>query len=873
MFQRITFYINHALNDLRVNGQRTLFALLCIAAGVAAIVSLQNLGFMAEKTLTDNLQQQNRGDLRLSNLFGQWEDPGDYQQLQGRLDQQFPGLTEVTYNIGLEDLGDIFLGADGTVIVNPETGRQESQLSPIFIDPAIYPFYDTVESQDGLTLAEMILEPTDLVISEEPARALDLKVGDEVRVRGSEAAFRVAGIVDTEEEISGFQDIFLGIFGYFYLDDDALDYFGEELEVIQRAMYVKVNDTERVGEVERAVNQITRNADISTIEDLLELNQEIADQLNTAVTMMGLLALLLGCIGIINTMQVVVRRRTLEIAVLKTIGLRANQITLLFLTEALIMGIIGSIAGVILGSAATFLIRDVAKSLVGGREVAFSLALTPVINGLVVGTLITTVFGFLPTLSAGQVRPALVLRPSERVILRAGWIRSILVLFGSMVVLAVIVQSIIEEAPFWMALAGVAAAFVIAGLLYLLLWVMIWVVGRLTPTFGLPDLRISRQQILSAKPRGAITLLALVVGVFALSTITFFAQSFTNLLDAVIEAAGTETVWVQTFNDGQLSQIETVIQETEEVQSYTVMRMFNTRLDEIQYADGNTLSDFFEFDNFREQMGLLRGFNEEELRDQDFIAGGQVTAPGQIVIRDSTVRQDLNIQVGDTLRFEFFGGNRLTMIELEIVGITRAPGSSPIVDVFGDNRFLISTLEGTGVESESVGYTVSMPEDDVWKLSQAINEATAFSFVFDLRLISNVIEALIDEFDAFPTLVAILGLIVGGVVIANSVALSTMERRREIAVMKAVGLRRERVLGMLLVENALLGLVGGLIGAGIGIAVLTGISAYFDLPLDTVPYATGFGLMALCIVVAIVAALTTAWGASGEKPLNVLRYE
>ena len=64
MIEKLRFYTRHSLNDLRVNGQRTIFALLCIAAGVAAIVSLQTLGVMIEDTLTGSLQEANRGDMR-----------------------------------------------------------------------------------------------------------------------------------------------------------------------------------------------------------------------------------------------------------------------------------------------------------------------------------------------------------------------------------------------------------------------------------------------------------------------------------------------------------------------------------------------------------------------------------------------------------------------------------------------------------------------------------------------------------------------------------------------------------------------------------------------------------------------------------------
>src|SRR5690242_16525591 len=65
MIEKINFYFRHSRNDLRVNGQRTFFALLCIAAGVAAVVSLQTVAIMIGDSLTGNLQRTNRGDIQV----------------------------------------------------------------------------------------------------------------------------------------------------------------------------------------------------------------------------------------------------------------------------------------------------------------------------------------------------------------------------------------------------------------------------------------------------------------------------------------------------------------------------------------------------------------------------------------------------------------------------------------------------------------------------------------------------------------------------------------------------------------------------------------------------------------------------------------
>jgi putative ABC transport system permease protein len=146
-------------------------------------------------------------------------------------------------------------------------------------------------------------------------------------------------------------------------------------------------------------------------------------------------------------------------------------------------------------------------------------------------------------------------------------------------------------------------------------------------------------------------------------------------------------------------------------------------------------------------------------------------------------------------------------------------------------------------------------------------------FVIDNAALTHLITNLLGTFTAIPTMVALLGLIVGGVVIANSVSLTTMEQRREIAVMKSVGLHRERVLFMILLENGILGLIGGLIGVGIGLFALVVLIGTTGAPGSAIPIGTALLLMLLCVIVALVAAMSTAWSASGEKPLNVLRYE
>jgi len=147
---------------------------------------------------------------------------------------------------------------------------------------------------------------------------------------------------------------------------------------------------------------------------------------------------------------------------------------------------------------------------------------------------------------------------------------------------------------------------------------------------------------------------------------------------------------------------------------------------------------------------------------------------------------------------------------------------------------------------------------------------------FELGALTQLVENLIEQLEAIPTLVAWLALVAGTAIIANTVALATQERRRQIGVMKAVGLKGRRVLGMLIIENGLIGLLAGLIGVGVGFLLTVVVVLASESPgelRDVIDVETMGWLLLMSIAVAVGAAILSAWNAAAEKPMNVLRYE
>lgn len=971
MFERLQFYFRHSINDLRVNWRLTVFAVLCIGAGVAAIVSLQTLAVMIENSLTGSLRENNRGDIvfnaegdsdderiqaaveadlvlvQETRFFGQSIEevklsPTFVDDIQNWAAETYPETIRFTYRQDLADPIRSFIGGGTGTPSNPANGQTAPQAQPRVIEPDVYPFFGEVLLRDGTPIGAVMNNPNDIVINDVLADELDVAVGAELRLGGAREPFVVRGIFDAEAEVTGFSfdTVLAGLYGGYFISFDALALFNGlafNPDVGYLALDVENTTREQINELDDLLSTRYPFLDTDTTEDLRRNYETISENIDQLVTVMGLVSLLLGSIGIINTMQVVVRRRMLEIAVLKTIGLQGRQITLLFLTEALLMGVVGSIVGVLLGWVATFFIRGVAEAIFQS-PLPFVFAPQPALAGLVVGTLVTVVFGLLPTLTASEVRPSVVLRPTERLVPRSGCLQTGAALVLMMALLSVIAQLILND--FTLAVFVVVASFIAAGAMFAVLRFIISLIARFFPSFGIVDLKLTLRQIFAGRTRAATTLLALVVGVFSLSLITLLAQSVNNILDFALTEATGGNVLINLQSLDAVEEVETILTDNPSVNGYDLTLGYNlefvslsqngevvgeealrARLNAADIAffggragppddaddaevtpeatadagdnteassDDRRGPDRYEF--FSRSLSSVTAVELPTEADRVIVQGRDLTAADagepSIVLANSVWIEAAGITPGDQLTFSFpqqggglgglFGGGQAQpedetaeTITFTVVGIVDASFN---LDISSSNIAPRGAFPDTQ-DPTQIAIIADVAEEEVNAVRSQISEAVPNAFVIEIAALTRFLEVLLSTFAAFPTLVALLGLIVGGVVIANSVALTTLERRKEIAIMKAVGLQRGRVLFMLLLENGFLGLIGGLIGVGFGLIGLAIFISTSGVPTSSIPLGTALLLMLLCVIVAISAALSAAYEAAGEKPLTVLRSE
>ena len=902
---RLRTYWRYATRSLLRGGQRSLFAIFCVAVGVMVIVALQLVGIMVNAALTTNIRALNGGDLAVHTESADIPTAqlGYYRQLQAQ------GTITAYSPVAVDDAA-----------TQTDTGLQ--RIGFFAVDPITFPLAGTmpVIAPSGGS-ATALLRGGGVVATDSLMQRLRLHIGDTLSLTtesGRSGSVTITGEIATTGVISGRADLLMSL--QTYASFTSLT----GAPATYTWVFVNVPGHTDAAATDVAAH-IRRQYPLLSVATAAQTQQQAHTEISgiqTFLRIIGLLALLIGGVGIINTMQVLLRRRFLEIAMLKTQGYRQRNLLLMFGIETLLLGLFGGVIGALLGIGLSFVVQALV-------ERAFYLTIPTIIDpltvasGVVIGIATTLIFGLLPIVRTSAVRPLAVLRDMGTGGARTGVVKSVGLALLLSALFFLLALSILGNVA--ITLAVVLGAGAVLGLLTALFALIAWGISRwpipnprrvgsllalapflliglllvrLSPGFGalllalagmgalvavLPasaraEIQLAMRNIGRARVRSATTLVALFVGVFAIGLGLVLGQNLKDFIATRNATVNQDNAYILASSQNaplvadQLARLANVTNEQVSLAAPARIVAINGHPAPTTPAQGETanLSGINGFNLARGSLPpatLTQGAQDDHLgRLLTAADAGSLNAVFPLNASESPT----NLKLGDDVLLSSLDGK--TTQTAHVIGFYTGLGTFAGLSAILADQTVATTLgEGQPYTIYAVRLPASTQAQELHAIEQTVPGVITLGDTAEI----NQIDTILDNIIQVVELVASLAMFAGLALIANTVALAMLERRREIGILKAIGHTSRGILGMVLAEHGILGIVGAyaaLLLVSLAATILsqlafqsaTGTSASVSL---VVALAGATAL--LCMLVAGM----VAWQATRVRPIEVLRYE
>ncbi|PYG00320.1 putative ABC transport system permease protein [Georgenia satyanarayanai] len=614
--------------------------------------------------------------------------------------------------------------------------------------------------------------------------------------------------------------------------------------------------------------------------------QELTGQayvLTAVILAFGALAMFVAAIVITNTFQVLVAQRTHTLALLRAVGATKRQVRRSVLTEALILGVVAGVAGLLLGTS----LAQGALWVLGTQDLPFaipgsvSITAAAVIVPVVTGALVTVLAALSPARAATVVSPLAALRPPQppdpRGASRLRVVASILLIVAGGVMVAVApslaASDIGEETALLAGLAlGILGGFVsFAGVMLGMVFVVpsvVRVLGSVTRRLGGgTPARIATANAVRNPRRTAATATALVIGVTLVALMSTGAVSARASLDAMlrsefpVDLVVTSSAWdpetgrTASLTDAQRDTVERTdnVAETLEISEAVVT---------LSTAEGEVETSVALVD---------RAAAEEVMRDASTLEGleSDTLLVGSTWAKFAGVTDGQDVTLGDAELSVVVGGGgdwAYAPAGLREAIDPEASVTELWVRLSGtEHSATITAVSDRLTEAQSA---TSVDDPDAMYNTPYVDGPAAQREVFEQVI--NTLLAIVVGLLAVAVVIALIG-------VANTLSLSVIERRRESALLRAMGLTRGQLRRMLAVEGVFLALAGVLIGAVLGLlygwagtAVLLGPSGELAL---AVPWAYLGAIVVVALLAGLAASVLPARSAVRTPPVAALAAE
>lgn len=885
------FILKMAWRETRGAWRHFLYFFACIAIGVGALVGVSLFGTNVDRAVTKEARGLLGGDLeiRLTHPLSL-----EGQAVLHSLGERSMAFTHVSELVAM------------TARPTEESSlTQSTQIIELKAVESTYPLYGAIRLDPPQSL-DVLLHPDEpscgghscfgAVVQESLLIKMGLSVGDQLKI--GQAMFLIAGIVRTEPDRMA-NAVSLG--PRVMIAQEGL----RAAELIKPGSRVRERYLMKVPPdmlLEPLISELrgrfaADSARVSSYRTAQPQLRQFLDQLSRYLGLIGLTALFIGGLGVGTSIHAFLRDKLLTIAILKAVGADSATVVSTYVVQAIFLGCVGSLAGILLGIAlqrglpplmAGLFVSDLLGQLGVSSELSRS-SIWPLMKGATLGLLSTLLFTLWPLLKIRDIHPGAIFRrdaeqttveqetPPSRWWVKWGLADQLNVGTAGGIVLGLCALSVWQAGSWSIGLLFLGALSLATTVLFVCARVFVrglaWV-----PLPRLLSLRYAVGNVV--RPGGQATgiMVAIGIGVMVIVTVSLVEQA---LLHQVQENRPTDvpTFFFIDIQPDQAKEFVSLVDRQTGRARPELTPLVRSRLHAI---DGHliTAEEGVEKDDKRREGKEERGkqwylareyvltFLEQLPKDNQLVKGewwkpGQVFSTPQVSVEEEAATH-LGLAIGSIVDFDIQGAT----VSAKVSSIRKVEWGN-----FSTNFYMI--LSPGALEGAPFTYVATVrvsPQEEV-PLQQAV--VASFPNVSAIH-IGDVLEGfarVLDRLSLAIRAVALFCVVAGGLVMAAALAATRYRRLYESVILKALGATRGLIARAFAIEYVLLGAVAGLIGLTLGTVLSWAVLRYvFDLPWSIHPRVLGIGLL-LTMLLTLIVGFASTYRILGQRPLAVLRHE
>jgi putative ABC transport system permease protein len=840
-----------AWHESRTARRRLLLYMSSISLGVAALVAIDSFSTNIVQSVKDQSRALMGGDISFNSSV----------PFTPAMDSLFDSLSHKGISFAR-------VTTFPSMAVVPRTaGTRFAQVRGV---TANYPFYGNIVTEPTGSWPQL-QQGANAIVDPSLLTSLNARVGDTLKL--GFGVFKIIATVKDAPSAAGIAEM-LGPRIFIpanYVAETQLLVFGSTADRLVLAKLPPNADPDNfIKPLRKRIE--AKQVRVRTVTQSEMATSDAIENLSNFIGIVGLVALLLGGIGVASGVRAFVARKIDTVAVLRCLGASSGQVLTIYVVQAAAMGLLGAAAGAALGVAIQFILPH-ALSDVLPIDVNVSLVPRAVLTGLAVGGWIALVFALRPLLALRNVSPLQTLRrDTDADVLRMHWSDLPRIAVDAALVLSVVGIAFLRARTTQQALSMSGATglviLALAGSAALLTWG-----ARKGLRSGWPY--VVRQGVANLYRPGnqtrAVTL-ALGFGAFLISTLYLVQHNILRRFTTAAEESRGNVVFFDVQQD-QKTALDSIIRAA----GYDVVQVAPVITMRISAINGKKVSDMLPVargQRGRAGWALRREFRStyrDKPASSETIVGGKWfgapvltgTPDTSEVSLEEGIAKELNVKLGDVITWNVQGVDIPTRVtSLRKVVWTR----------FEPNFFAV--FAPPALQSAPKQYIllaqVKNPAEVPLLQRAAVNRFPNVSSI-DLTAIKRTVDRIVARVSLAIRFMALFSLAVAIPVLFSAVSATRRARVREGVLLKTLGATRGQIAKILLAEYSLLGLLGGLTGMVLSIAGGWAVVHYvFKMPFG-LPVTPVVGIALVIVALTLLIGLLAGRDVFRETPIVALR--